>query len=439
MATIYPAIKQIRFLFILSFIAFALQPQAAHAQFWKKIFGKGGKTEKKAQKPTHSAPEIIEKKETKKRKTAPEFAHSVLKNRYRVDILIPLQLNTLVKDGKAIYKKQPYVVQPSIDFYKGLKMAAATLNHDGIKLDLYIHDISDPAHSIPRLSTDPNFRKTDLIIGLLQSNELSMVAALAKQNHINFLSALSPSDAGISNNPYFILIQPTLETHISSLVAYALDKYTYQPKFIFYDSHIPVQKEALALLKENLKDRKYKLLDATPGVINQDSLMQVFDKTSLNIVFINTFTQETTSSLLKSLASLSPAGYRFAVFGMPSMKSGDFFLDASAFPGLDIYFTSPFYYDVQSPAGKKIVSVYSQNYGGSPSEMAFRGYETLFWVSDLLKKYGNVFNKNMDDVSATPFTRYKISPAYNENNGFLYLENQKLYIFHYKNGNLNVE
>jgi hypothetical protein len=71
--------------------------------------------------------------------------------------------------------------------------------------------------------------------------------------------------------------------------------------------------------------------------------------------------------------------------------------------------------------------------------MVYRGYESLYWMTTLLEKYGPVFNQNLSDVSAAPFTRYELQPVWSKDNEYLYLENKKLYIFHYQNGGYIIE
>ena len=71
--------------------------------------------------------------------------------------------------------------------------------------------------------------------------------------------------------------------------------------------------------------------------------------------------------------------------------------------------------------------------------MVYRGYESVYWLSHLLHRYGRYFNQHINDVSAAQFTRYNIEPEYSEENDFLYLENKKLYIYQYNDGNYSVE
>jgi hypothetical protein len=408
---------------------------AAHAQFWKKIFKKEHRKKdkerekhKKEQAPAHI---FSPKKET------PQYPSPVKKGTYRIDVLLPLHLNQLVQNGKAVYKRQPDYVLPTIHFYEGLKIAADTLNGLGYKIDLYVHDITDPADNIPHLLSDTSFAHTDLVIGLLQSENIPAIAAFAKANHVNFLSALSPSDAGIEDNPYFILVQPTLSTHIQQLTEYALDKYRRQPKFLFYKKNTGVQKEAHTQLEDALKGLNITSVDCSKALPPKDSLIKLFDSTVTNVVFMNIFSPSLVEPVLKTLAGLGPS-YRFAIFGMPSWKVLPGLSQPGYYGTLSIFYTNPFYFERNSRPGTWLNAVYKDQHGAAAPEMAFRGYETLYWMVSLLEKYGSPFNKDIDDISAAPFTRYKIKDKWSEQNDFLYMENQHLNIFKYQNGYFTV-
>lgn len=412
--------------------------QPAQAQFWKKVFKKEEKKplKKKTGEPKKTA---AKKEEPKlKKKTAPEYPESVKKEVYRVDVLLPLQLNNLVQQGKPLYKKAPDHIMPYINFYEGLTVAAQALQGRNLKMELYVHDITDPSANLNQLIAGKKLDSTDLIIGLLQSNDIPAAAGFAARKKINFVSALSPADAGIKNNPYFILLQPTLQTHINQLISFAEKKYAKNPKYILHSNNTSGEKEAYAQLREALIDeKKLNIIDCSRFQLRVDTLIKLFDSNQVNVVFISVLDINSAEQILQTLAAM-PAGYRFEIFGMPSWKSlrG---LSSGSYMTLSIHYTTPFYYDPTTGSGRYVSTEYANVYGGTPNEMVYRGYESLYWFGHLLERYGPVFNPDIKDVSAAPFTRYEILPAWSKENDFLYLENNKLYILHYQNGGYVVE
>jgi hypothetical protein len=412
--------------------------ETVHAQFWKKMFKK---EEKKPEKKVNNKPKSVVKREEPKlkKRIEPEYPPTEKKNAYRIDILLPLYLNTLVQDGKPVYKKTPDYAMSSINFYEGINIAAQALNSRGVKLDIHIHDITDPAENINKLITAKKLDSTDLILGSLQSSDIPAVAAYAKKSKVNFISTLSPSDANTKDNPYFILIQPTLKTHMEQLIEFANKKYSKNPKYILHTANTSGEKEAYTQLKEALIDDKdLNIIDCSKFTLKTDTLSRIFDSTKVNVLFVSVLDINNAEKILNALAEM-PRAYRFEIFGMPSWKSLRGLTQPSEYMSLSIHYTTPFYYDPTTGPGKFIGTEYTNLYGGSPSEMVYRGYESLYWMSNLLQQHGNIFNKDISDVSAAPFTRYDIRPTYSKENDFLYLENNKLYMLHYQNGGYVVE
>jgi ABC-type branched-subunit amino acid transport system substrate-binding protein len=428
-------------IFQISFLILACSvfpASSTHAQFWKKIFKKEEK--KPVKKTTATKKPVVKKEEPQlKKKAKPEYPETEKKESYRIDVLLPLNLNTLVQNGKPIYKRTPDNVMPSVNFYEGMTIAADALRERNVKLDIYIHDITDPADNIAQLAKNPGFAASDLIIGSLQSGDIPPVANFARQHKINFVSALSPADAGVKDNPYFILVQPTLKTHINQLIDFAGKKFGKNPKYIFHKSNTAGEKEAYSQLREALIDEKdLNIVDCSRFRMSTDSLSKLFDSTQTNVVFLSVLETSSAEQVLNALSAL-PRSYRFEIFGMPSWKSLRGLTQPSEYMGMSIYYTTPFFYDPTTGPGKYIGTQYKSIYGGNPSEMVYRGYETLYWMANLLLKHGTIFNEHISDVSAAQFTRYDIQPSWTKENDFLYLENTKLYILHYQNGGYIVE
>ena len=405
----------------------------AQAQFWKKK----KKEQVKSKKPNASKKTNRKDEPKLKKRVEPEYPETVNKEAYRIDVLLPLNLNVIGNNSKA--GRAPESAQPTINFYEGLMVAVDALREKHTKLDLHVHDINDPKASINTLILNKELNKSDLIIGSIQSNDIPAVAAFAKKNKINFISALSPSDAGIKDNPYFFLVQPTLKTHVTELIEFANKKYSKSPKYIFHLSNTSGERDAYMQLREAMIEEKdLKIVDCAKYKMQTDSLMRLFDSTETNVVFVSMLEIAKAEQLLNSLAQL-PSSYRFEVFGMPSWKSLRGLTQSSAYTTMSIYYTTPFYYDPTTGPGKFVSNNYKTNFGGTPSEMVYRGYEILYWMSSMLDKHGTIFNNNLSDVSAAPFTRYDIQPAWSKENDFLYLENKMLYIYHYQNGGYIVE
>lgn len=418
------------FLFVF-FLAGANQP--ASAQFWKNWF------KKEKRKPVKKKP-----KNTKEKAAIPEkkkheilYPVSVNKSRYRIDVFAQLYLNELIKDGKTTFKgKIPEKAVQGIDFYEGVKLAADTLKNYGYNIEVFIHDIMDSIDAPETLIKKKMLDSTDLIIGCVSPSHFKALTEFAKSRKINFVSALSPLDDGIRDDPYFILLQPALQTHCDWLLNYMFKKYPGKKPVFFYRSSSRLDENAYSYLK---KDSTSFLKIIDKALPSKEQLKSLLDSTQTNLMLFALMDHLFAEKQLVQLYKWFP-NYKFDVYGMPSWKSMNSLKKPDAYPNIAVHFTSPFYFDPTTPAGQAVANLYKQEAGSAkPSEMVYRGYETMHWFAYLLNKYGTVFNTKLGDNGVAPFTRFDIKPQWDGKDDLLYNENKHIYLYRYQGGSYIVE
>ena len=124
---------------------------------------------------------------------------------------------------------------------------------------------------------------------------------------------------------------------------------------------------------------------------------------------------------------------------MPSWKGLDLLVKEGSLPNVGINITAPFYFDPTASAGKGFSEVFNRIYGGKPTELAYRGYETLYWYAYLLNRYGTIFNDHYGDNGAAPFTRFDLRLQKDKNGEPEYYENNHVYQYRYQAGSFRVE
>lgn len=407
-------------------------PLKSEAQFWKKIFQKEEK--RPVRPPVQKQNKTAENKDAPKREPL-DYPASVFKSRYRVDVLVPLYLDELVRENKVSFKdKLPEKAVSGISFCQGIRLAADTLNALGYQLDVYIHDISQPGLSPEDLVKNKLLASSDLIIGAIQSGQISPVASFAKKNQTNLISAISPSDAEVKNNIFFTMLQPTLQEHCRQIKNAALSRFPGQKPLVLYRDNNGVDSLAASYLLAD-EEQKFKTFSLNRPV-SKESIERLIDTMRTNLVFMPLVDNNFAESQLRQLSEWFPQ-VQFEVYGLPTWKFIGSLRKAEAFPNVAVNFTSPFYYDLSTPAGQALQASYKKQFAGRTDEMVFRGYEILYWYANLLHKYGTVYNQRQGDNFAAPFTKFKIKPVW-LGPQFLYNENQHLYFFRYQAGSYMV-
>ena len=169
-----------------------------------------------------------------------------------------------------------------------------------------------------------------------------------------------------------------------------------------------------------------------------DKLLNFLDSNIENVIVIPIVDTKYAEQLLSQLYNSFPH-FRFEVYGMPSWKSMQILQKEGSLPNIGVNISAPFYFDPSTSAGKDLSDHYSQVYGGRPSEMTFRGYETLYWYAYLLNQYGTVFNDHFSDNGTAPFTRFDMKLSKEESGRADYYENVHLYMYRYQAGSFSVK
>lgn len=413
-------------------------PHSADAQFWKKWFKKKEDTEQQSRTGTPVIKNDNDKTETTKPvRNISRFPETVYRDRYRIDVLAPLYLDELIVDGKMVHKTViPKKVMPSVLFYEGIALAADTLKKLGYKLDIHVYDASNELESPLTLINTDALANSDLIIGLLSSKDFLPVAKYAKRRNINYISTLSPSDDGIIDNPYFTLLQPTLQTHCQAMKEHMSRKYKNIPRVMLYRTDVAVDKMAFEYFSDD-KNTAYIKYNCNT-IPNQEDLRPLFDDNNVNIILMPIISDDYSSQLLTKLHEWFP-NLQFEVWGMPSWNDMGALKKATAFPNVAVFYTSPYYFDASTASGQELAKKYKAKYGSAnPDYLVYRGYETMIWYAYLLKKYGTIFNEHVRDTGMVPFTRYDIRLVQDRDNNILYNENHHLYLYRYQGGSFLV-
>ena len=417
-------------------------PQA-DAQLFQKLFGKEEKKPvRKPEKPTQprATPPRSNPIATPRKPAKPTpFAYppTIRKPRYRVDVLVQLYLDELVKGNQSVYKVRiPEKAVAGMNFYEGIKLASDTL-HDYYNLDIYIHDVTAAGKSPAQLTRGGSgLDSSDLIIGALPSALIPPVAAFAKRKAINFVSALSPADADVKDNPYFTLLQPTLQTHCEWIAATVDRRWRGKKPVIIYGSDV-VDVSARRYLTGD-DSAEYAALTVArasrPGGL--DAYLESVGPT---ILLATVLDANDADSLLRSVARNYP-DQSFEVYGMPTWRSISSFRRPEAFPNIAISYTAPFFFDASTASGQSVAKAYQRSFGGKPGDMVYRAFETLHWYGYLLDRYGTIFNTNMTDAGSAGLTRFDVRPRYDrETAELLYNENRHLYLYRYQGGSFTVD
>lgn len=357
---------------------------------------------------------------------------------YKIAVLTPMYLDST--DWTKDVLHLPKFMMPGIDFYQGVEIAADTLRRQGFKLEIQVIDSRSMNQDVQRLIQSGNLDSVDLIIGNASLTDLKLLADFAKKKQINFVSAVSPSDASQTDNPYFILLQPRLVSHIEKIHRHIRTKFPFDNVVFVYRNSNTSEVNGLNYFKNDVLNglpARFVESDLKNEELNIQDLLSKVDSTNNTSIVLGILDPALTYKCLKQIAPWAER-HNIRVFCMPTAESIKAFEKQDEFPNMPVFYTTSYIIDRITPASQYISSKYRQRFGGTPSDVVYKGFESLNFFANLMIRYGVPFNSHLSDNSTTMITPYKIMPV-KENQKLMFHENKFMYMIRYENGIMTYE
>lgn len=360
------------------------------------------------------------------------YPRPVKKDRYKIAVLTPMYLDSIDLDKNMAHL--PKFMMPGIDFYQGVRIAADTLKKMGFKLDIFVYDSKSFYLDVKNLIESDKLDSIDLIIGNASVSDLKLLGDFAKKRQINFVSAVSPSDAGQTLNPYFTILQPRLASHIEMMHKHINRKYP-EDNVVYVSRKSQAEQNGLNYFKNDLLNSlpgRFKEIELKGDEIQMNEIIKKIDTSYNTTIFLGILDPLITYKNLKILSEYAKR-YRLKVYCMPTTEAVKSLNKSDEFPNMPVYYTTSYIIDKITPASQYISREYKSHMGTAPSDVVYKGFESLFFFSNLLKKFGVPFNSKIGDNSYTFITPYKIVPV-KENGSLMFYENKFLYLLRYEDG-----
>jgi hypothetical protein len=361
--------------------------------------------------------------------------------RSSVAIFVPLYLDSAFDaTGNYRYDKGfPKFFNPGLEFYEGAQMALDTLATEQVKLDVQVYDTRSAKESLQEELADSALQRVGLIIGQVSSTaELQQLAAAAAKKNIPFINVNYPNDGGITNNPSLVILNSTLRSHCEAIYRYLQRNYPMKTLVFFRKNG--VQEDRLKGYFTDIEKKtasvplKIKYVTLDDG-FDGAALAANMDSTEQTVCIAGSLDESFGARLCALLASLKST-YRSTVVGMPTWDNLD--LSKPEFAGEEISYSTPFYINPADTLVKIIQQNFKTRFYSRPSDMVFRGYESVYRFTKLLLLHGKDLSGSIGEKKFKVFNDFEITPVFlNRQTMTLdYFENKKLYFVKKMDGNV---
>ena len=354
----------------------------------------------------------------------------------KVAIFIPLYADQVFNaanidnEGKFNLPKN---VLPGLEFYNGVMMAIDSLAAEGASVDISIYDIKQTRQTLAVLLTRPELSDVGLMIAAITNTaELKVFADHALNNNIPLISATYPNYVGVSENPFFVLLNSSFQAHLQGLYKH-LQRYYSSKTVIAVTRKGGTAEDFIKTYFTNLNKStssiplKIKWIAIDEKTMNISNFAANLDSTRSNVVFVASPIETFGLKVAQTLSS--EPKYPVTAIGMPTWDNIKE-LDGPTCSNIDVVFSTPFVFYSQNPSlASSINSRYFDKYYSRPSDMAFKGFENTYHFTKLFIKHKANLVNNLTDTAFTVFNKFDLQPIKlkSENVKPDFLENKKLY------------
>lgn len=350
----------------------------------------------------------------------------------KVAIFAPVYIDSVFNDDdyRLGNKNLPKYILPGLDFYNGVMMAVDSLKTAGKDVEVLFYD-SKGNESMYTIVSKPEFENIAMIIACFNNrNDVKPLADIALQRNIPLISATFPNDGGVTENPFFVLLNTSLNTHIQEIYKYIQRNHT--TKNIVYVKRIGALEDMLFSIFTNANKTtrgislNFKTIDLYDEFSAKDLTAQL-DSTKQNLVICGSLNEAFGINVVKALSANNKI-YTTTAVGMPTWD-GLKELDRSDCSGINLMYSTSYNFPRNLPIIKNISYAYSNKLNARPSDMFFKGYESMYHFTSLLIAHPADVVNYLSNKAFKFSNDFVIEPLKNKSDTTKvdYLENKKIY------------
>lgn len=358
--------------------------------------------------------------------------------KHKIAIFAPLYLDSATNElGEYNYAKYvfPKFFNPGLEFYEGAQLALDSLKKEKAPLEVFVFDTKS-SESIHQQLNKEELKDLSLIIAHCSSAEAKQLADAGLKRNIPVINANLPNDAGATENPFYVILNPTLRTQCEGIYKHIQKYYSLSPIVVFRKKGQLEDKikeyfneASKATMAIPLKLKYVDLIDS----FTVDNLKSHLDSVTKTVVLAGSLDEKFGSRLIQQLTALDVKGYNTTIIGMPTWDG--FAFTKPEFKGPEFVYSNPFYNAKLDKVSLSVTNHFNKIMFARPSDMVFRGYEVTWKFAKLLMQYGTDFSSNIGNKQHKVFTDFDIQPVLNRQTMSLdYFENKKLYFLKWHDG-----
>jgi len=356
---------------------------------------------------------------------------------YDISILLPFSAMYYRSDGNM--DSLPKQSVRALEFYEGVLVGLDYLRNKNVPLNVTVYDTEKKASKAQQITSSPNFSQSDLIIGPIYNKPLKEVARYAQQHQIYQVSPLSPSTKIATNNPYYLVASPSVETHCEAMYDYFSQ--TGGSKRVLTVCGNSLRENDLAKLFQRLsmntqaEGNYLNVAHLTHDYMQTEKDMEAYLSPSEKNIIVITSSDELVINDVTRKLNMLRGKYDITLYGMPNWKRLNN-LPFDYLANLNYHTSSNFWLDKYSTEHQNFKRDYYAKFNNYPSDNAAKGFDLMLHFGELINQYGNSFGYYLTNGTGvySNFNFVPTIPGYHSNSVVAnpaYLENKAVHILRY--------
>ena len=359
---------------------------------------------------------------------------------FKIGVFAPLYLDSVFENYQFKFDKAiPKFIMPGVEFVQGAQIAFDSMTLYNDRVDAYIYDTRSYLQPIPWLIKYNIIDSLDLIIGSVKDVDYKELSDFAEKRKIPFISVTYPNDGGVTGNPYLAIMNSTLKAHCEGIYSYILQNHGTDKVYLVRKPGQQEDKIAAYFKMINEQEGKPLLNIQTisfDSTISPSFFRYRLDSTHNSVIIGGSFDEGFAKQLTDACFAVAKKNYPVTLIGMPDWESFKEFSQANAYKDFPIRFTSPYNNSKTGPYNALLTSEYNKRYKAKPTDLAYKGFEAAWLLTNLLVKFPDDLMSHLSDRSITIFNEFNFRPVYPKKNSNTpdYFENKHLYVMRILNG-----
>ena len=342
--------------------------------------------------------------------------NSRLLSAYNVELALPFLTDRYLGSEDAVDPNSEW----ALHYYAGAQLAldeirtAARGNYN-----VTVRDTEAKTPTVQSMVTEPVFQQANLVVGPYLRDNVGVMANAVKGRETVLVSPYSAAGGISENNPNYVQVNPTLNTHLRALLAHA---YTQQraDRIVLVGTGDNAENARLAVLQEEYLLQKgdataQPLEVLTLDINDTNTDLSVYLRGRKTVFIVPIYRNEAfVANFLRLLyaETRDDNGLGVAVYGLPQWM--DFTrINFDYFEGTNVHVSSSVFIDQLDPAVRDFQRDYYARYAVIPRDEAYVGYDVTRYFLRMLNEHGTRFQFALpSNPEKLLHTRFSFQPVY---------------------------